>query len=110
MKPNINRFWYSMPAVIVTMFYFMLALLVGGIGGFQLIAWMYIGLPILAAVLLIRHKWWGCIPGILMGVILFCMGSQYTGQIIDVEQILGIAFVVYYIAMGKMCHKERKDT
>ena len=50
-----KKFLYIMPAVLVCMLYALLAALAGGFGGFQPIAFVNIGLPILAGVSLISH-------------------------------------------------------
>ena len=98
-----KKYLYIMPAVLICMLYALLAALAGGIGGFQPIAFAYIILPILAGVFLRKDKWWGCFFGIAMGGILLYMGSQYSGQHIDIEQPMGIGFLVYYAIMGLVC-------
>lgn len=98
---------YMMPAVLICMLYALLAILVGGIGGFQPIVLVYIGFPVLAAVFLRKGKWWGCLFGISMGAVLFYMGSQYTGQTIDIERPAGIIFLLYYAIMGLLCFKKK---
>lgn len=102
-----RRFLYMMPAILVCMLYALLAILVGGIGGFQPIVLVYIGFPILAAVFLRKGKWWGCLFGIAMGAVLFYMSNQYNGQTIDIERPMGIIFIIYYFVMGLLCFKKK---
>ena len=61
-----KRVLYTMPAVMVVLFYGMLALLAGGVGGFQLRAWLMVLMPVASAILLLAKLWWGCIPGMLL--------------------------------------------
>jgi len=103
-----QRFLYIMPAVLICMLYALLGALAGGIGGFQLIAYLYILLPILAGVLLRMDKWWGCLFGVAMGVVLLYMGSQHTGQVMDIERPMGLVFLIYYTIMGFICCKANK--
>ena len=42
-----------------------------------------------------------------MGAVLLYMGSQYTGQVIDIEKPLGTAFLIYYAVMGLLCSKKK---
>ena len=96
-----KKFLYIMPAVLVCMLYALLAALAGGFGGFQPIAFVNIGLPILAGVLLRKNKWWGCFFGAAMGAVLIFSGMT-------VARIAGIALAVYYIAMGIVCAVSNK--
>ena len=102
-----KKFLYVMPCVLVIMLYTLLTILEGGIGGFQPIVLVYIGFPVLAAVFLRKGKWWGCLFGIAMGAVLFYMGSQYTGQTIDIERPAGTIFLLYYAIMGLLCFKKK---
>ena len=101
-----KKFLYLLPAVLICMLYMLLAALAGGIGGFQPIAYLYIACPILAGIFLRRDKWWGCLFGIAMGAVLLYMGSQTTGQVMELERPLGLAFVIYYTIMGLVCYKK----
>ncbi len=105
-----RKILYLTPAIVVCVFYLLMAILVGGISGFQPIVLLYMGAPILAAWLLLKKKWWGCIPGLVLGGYLLWMGSQYTGQVMNIERPLGIVFLGYYLAMGMLCFGSSKRT
>ena len=62
-----KRVLYVMPAIMVAIFYSMLALLAGGFASFQLRAWLMILLPALSGLLLVLGKWWGYVPGMVLG-------------------------------------------
>ena len=104
-----KKFLYIMPAVLICMLYALLAALAGGISGFQPIAFAYMGLPVLAGILLRKGKWWGSFFGIAVGAVLLYMGSQHTGQVMDIEHPMGLAFLIYYTIMGFICRKSNKQ-
>jgi hypothetical protein len=93
-----KKFLYIMPAVLICMLYGLLAALAGGISGFQPIAFVYILLPLLAGVILRKDKWWGCLFGIAMGVVLI-----YNGRDMMIAFVAGLILAAYYIAMGIVC-------
>ena len=100
-----KRVLYTMPAVMVVLFYGMLALLAGGFASFQLRAWLMILLPVLSALLLLGGRWWGSIPGMLLGGLIISLGLTGSNW-----AILGFgAFVfVYYMIMGLLCWKDAR--
>ena len=99
-----KKFLYIMPSVLTLMLYGLLAALAGGFGGFQPIAFVYMGLPLAAGILLRKGKWWGCLFGIAMGGILL-----YTGRNVMIAFVAGLVLVAYYIAMGLVCAASRKE-
>ena len=104
LERHMKKYLYIMPAVLICMLYGLLAALAGGFGGFQPIAFVNICLPILAGVLLRKNKWWGSFFGIAMGLLLLYTNLQYSGhQHVNMDMPLGIAFAVYYGAMGVWC-------
>ena len=87
---------YFTPAIFGLMFYSLLAVF-SGFGAIHPAVWLCIAMLFMTAVLLEKKKWFGCIPGILVGIILIWMSFQSTGQVIDIERPLGIALIVFYI-------------
>ena len=84
------------PAIFGLVFYSFLAVF-NGIGAIHPAVWLCIALLFASAILIAKKKWFGCIPGILVGVILIWMSFQYTGQVIDIERPLGIVLILFYI-------------
>ena len=97
-----KKILYSIPAVMVCMIYALLIALAGGIDGLQPIAYLYISLPILAAVLLRRGKWWGCFFGVVMGAVMLYQGMTAQPQLF-VGFVIGLILIAYYLAMGLVC-------
>ena len=96
-----KKFLYIMPAVLICMLYGLLAALTGGFGGFQPIAYVNIGLPILAGILLRKNKWWGSLFGAAMGAAL-----MFTG--VTIARIAGMVLAAYYNIMGIVCAVSQK--
>ena len=100
-----KRILYTMPAVMIVLFYGMLAILAGGIGGFQPRAWMVILLPVVSAVLLLAGRWWGCIPGMCLGGLLISIGMAGGNQFV---MLFGAVVFVYYLVMGILCFQDAR--
>ncbi len=98
-----KRVLYTMPAVMVVLFYGMLALLAGGFAGFQTRAWLMIVMPVVSAVLLLAGRWWGSIPGMLLGGLMIGISRVEPNSTI---MLLGIIVFVYYMIMGILCMKD----
>ena len=94
-----------MPAVMVVLFYGMLAILAGGVSGFQLRAWLMIVMPVASAVLLLAGHWWGSVPGMLLGGFVISIGRIGNS---DITMLFGVIIFVYYLVMGILCLKDAK--
>lgn len=89
-----KKWFYRMPAILVCLIYGFLTLLVGGFGGYQIGAWLNIGLTVLSAIVLSRGHWWGCVFGA-------ALGALFVYQ--DTSPILGMAVIGYYVIAGILC-------
>ena len=90
---------YFAPAIFGLVFYSLLAVF-SGFGAIHPAVWLCIAMLFLSAVLMARKKWFGCIPGILVGIIVIWISFQSTGQVIDIERPLGISLIAFYIFCG----------
>ena len=100
-----KRVLYTLPAVMVVIFYGMLGLLAGGFASFQVRAWLMVVMPVASAVLLLAGLWWGCIPGMCLGGLLISIGMAGNSY---VSMICGVAVFVYYLVMGILCMKDAR--
>ena len=100
-----KRVLYTMPAIMVVIFYGMLALLAGGFASFQIRAWLMIVMPVASAVLLLAGLWWGCIPGMCLGGLLISAGMLGGSNI---AMIGGGAVFTYYLVMGILCFADAR--
>ena len=99
-----KKVFYFVPAIFGLVFYSLLAAF-SGFGAIHAAVWICIAMLFVSAVLLAQKKWFGCIPGILVGAILILMSYQSTGQVIDIEMPLGIALILFYILSGVVSRK-----
>ena len=97
---------YFTPAIFGLMFYSLLALF-SGFGAIHPVVWLCIAMLFMSAVLLAKKKWFGCLPGILVGVLLIWMSVQYAGQVIDIERPLGIGLILFYILCGAISRSNK---
>ena len=97
-----KRFLYIMPAILILMLYALLTALAGGISGFQSIAVVNMGLPVVAGVILRKGKWWGCLFGIALGALLLFNSAA------KVAVVIAVVLMVYYAVMGLVCALSQK--
>ena len=96
---------FFVPAIFGLVFYCFLTIF-SGIGAIHPAVWLCIALLFASAILMAKKKWFGCIPGILVGVVLIWMSFQNTGQVIDIERPLGIGLCLFYIFCGIISKKK----
>ena len=97
---------YFVPAIFGLVFYCLLAVF-SGFGAIHSAVWLCIAMLFLSAVLMAQKKWFGCLPGILVGVLLIWMSFRSAGQVIDIEMPLGIALILFYILSGFISRNEK---
>ena len=95
---------YFAPAILGLMFYSLLTVF-SGFGAIHPAVWLCIAMLFVSAVLMTKKKSFGCIPGILVGILLIWMSFQSTGQVIDIEMPLGVALILFYILSGNAARK-----
>ena len=101
-----RKVMYFTPAIFGLVFYSFLAIF-SGIGAIHPAVWLCIGLLFASAILMVKKKWFGGIPGILVGIILIGMSFQSTGQVIDIERPIGIIMILFYILSGLVSRKSK---
>ena len=97
---------YFTPAIFGLVFYSLLTVF-SRFGSIHPAVWLCIVALFVSAVLLAKKKWFGCIPGILVGAILILMSYQSTGQVIDIEMPLGITLILFYIISEVISGKKK---
>lgn len=55
-----------------------------------------------------KGKAWGAVIGLLPGVHLIYMSTQYTGQVINIELPLGLIVVIFYLGCGFVIWKRNR--
>ena len=94
-----KRVLFFAPAIFGMVFYCLLAVF-SGFGAIHPAVWLCIAMLFVSAVLLAKKKWFGCIPGVLVGILLIWMSFQSTGQVIDIERPLGVSLILFYTMSG----------
>lgn len=114
MKNKLMTAFYFIPAAIGVLFYGFIAINVLPFAVFEMDnvlgtikICLLLGLLFAAAILMMKGKWWGCIGGIIFGLIFICMGSYDHGQIIS-ESLIGVAYCVYFVICGLLCYMSKK--
>ena len=97
---------YFTPAIFGLVFYSLLTVF-SGFGAIYPAVWLCIAMLFVSAVLLAKKKWFGCIPGILVGVMLIWLSLQSTGQVVDIERPLGVALTLFYMLSAIISYKSK---
>lgn len=95
---------YFAPAIFELVFYSLLAVF-NGFGAIHPAVWLCVAMLFVSWVLLAKKKWFGCIPGILVGAILIWMSFQYTDQVLDIERPLEIGMILFYLICCTKCNE-----
>ena len=99
--------FYYIPPIVALLFYAFLTL-TSGLGSINPMVWFFVVLLFIAAFLLTKNKWWGALLGLVVGIVLLWMSSQYSGQPIDIERPIGIALSLFYITCGTVLFARTK--
>ena len=94
-----NYMMYFLPAIALSGFYGYVILFLNGLSALGLLAWMYQALAYLGSFLMLRGKWWGCVPGIAVGVLLINAGLEGYSPVVS-ETVIGAFVFCYYTAVG----------
>ena len=96
------------PAAFFTVFYLFEMFMSGSLEMSMILIWL--ACFWISALLLHKGFFWGGIPGALPAVHMIHMGTQYTGQTINIEIPLGIVLLLFYGILGFYLWKKRNVT
>ena len=99
-----RKILYFLPFVLGIILYIFLGV-ASSFGSIHPFVWIALGLLLISGLLMNKNKWWGCIIGIAIGILLIYMGNQETGQIIK-ETTFGIIMCIYYIVCGVLSYRK----
>lgn len=94
---------YFLPVALGTILYVFLGI-VSSFGSIHSFVWIALVMLLVSGILMDKNKWWGCVLGIIIGILLIYMGTRETGQIIK-ETPFGIVMCIYYIACAGVSYK-----
>ena len=95
------------PAILFTAFYFMTGLTGASLALSMVLIW--ITCFWIAALLLHKGLFWGGVFGLFPALHMIYMGTQYTGQVINIEIPLGLVLLLFYVILGFYLWKKRGD-
>ena len=93
------------PAVLFTAFYLLVGLTGAGLELSMILIWL--ACFWVSAFLLHKGLFWGGIFGLFPAVHMIYMGTQETGQVINIEIPLGLALMLFYAVLGVYLWKKR---
>lgn len=102
----IKKFIFYIPAIIFTILFGWMTNRLG-MGSMSPIIFIWFCMFLVSGFLLNIDKFWGGILGMLPGINFIYMSRKYTGQYIDIELLLGIIILLYYILSSSYVY--RKD-
>lgn len=99
-----KQFVYFLPFIIFIVVY--IAAVIMGLGMISVKEVIWIALFLISGFLLSKEKVWGCLFGMIPGIVFVWMSTNDTGQVINIELPLGIAIIGFFVGCGiGICRK-----
>ena len=89
---------YFLPFILSIIIYLGATILGLGLISMKEIVW--IALFLISGFLLSKEKVWGCIFGMIPGIVFAWMSTNETGQVINIELPLGLIIIGFYVGCG----------
>lgn len=89
---------YFLPFILSIIIY--LAVMIMGLGMISMKEIVWIVLFLISGFWLSNQKAWGCVFGMLPGIMFVWMSTNYNGQVINIELPLGMIIIGFYIGCG----------
>ena len=93
-----KQFVYFLPFIIIIIAY--MGAVIMGLGMISMKEVMWIVLFLISGFLLSKEKVWGCLFGMIPGIVFVWMSTKDTGQVIDIELPLGMIIIGFYVGCG----------
>ena len=90
---------YFLPFILSIIIY--LGATVMGMGLISIKEIIWIALFLVSGFLLSKEIVWGCVFGMVPGIVFVRMSTVYTGQVINIELPLGLVIIVFFLGCGK---------
>ena len=89
---------YFLPFILSIIIYLGATILGLGLISMKEIVW--IALFLISGFLLSKEKVWGCVFGMIPGIVFAWMSTNETGQVINIELPLGLIIIGFYVGCG----------
>lgn len=96
---------YFLPFILSIIIY--LSATVMGLGLISIKEIIWIALFLVSGFLLIKEKIWGCVFGMIPGIVFVWMSTVYTGQVINIELPLGLVIIGFFLGCGIGIYRKR---
>lgn len=93
-----KQFLYFLPFIISIVVY--IAAVFMGLGMISVKEVIWIALFLISGFLLSKEKVWGCLFGMIPGIVFVWMSTNDTGQVINIELPLGITIIGFFVGCG----------
>ena len=90
---------YFLPFILSIIIY--LGATVMGMGLISIKEIIWVALFLVSGFLLSKEIVWGCVFGMVPGIVFVWMSTVYTGQVINIELPLGLVIIVFFLGCGK---------
>ena len=96
---------YFLPFILSIIIY--LGATVMGLGLISIKEIIWIALFLVSGFLLSEEKIWGCVFGMIPGIVFVWMSTVYTGQVINIELPLGLVIIGFFLGCGIGIYRKR---
>ena len=96
---------YFLPFILSIIIY--LGATVMGLGLISIKEIIWIALFLVSGFLLSKEKIWGCVFGMIPGIVFVWMSTAYTGQVINIELPLGLVIIGFFLGCGIGIYRKR---
>ena len=96
---------YFLPFILSLIIYLAAAFL--GLGMISVKELIWLALFLMSGFLLSDEKVWGCLFGMIPGIVFIWMSTNDTGQVINIELPLGLIIIGFYLGCGAGIYQKR---
>ena len=96
---------YFLPFILSIITYMVATFL--GLGMISVKELIWLALFLTSGFLLSDEKVWGCLFGMIPGIIFIWMSTNYTGQVVNIELPLGLVIIGFYVGCGVGIYRKR---
>ena len=96
---------YFLPFILSLITYLAAAFL--GLGLISVKELIWLALFLMSGFLLSDEKVWGCLFGMIPGIVFIWMSTNDTGQVINIELPLGLIIIGFYLGCGAGIYQKR---
>lgn len=98
---------YFLPFVLSIITY--LGAMFLGLGMISVKELVWVALFLISGFLMSKEKVWGCVFGMIPGIVFVWMSVNETGQVINTELPLGMIIIGFYVVCGIVAGRNRRD-